>query len=114
MEVNPEHVAKNRAVKPRVGRRAVEYVLRHGSHSPEVLVRMLTEIQATDNVQDWRTLNAARQPFDTHWILCGGSVVRERVANPGTPTRRRKERETEREMAAVDHDMLLHHQNLEV
>lgn len=30
---------------------------------------MLTEIQATDNVQDWRTLNAARQPFDTRYPL---------------------------------------------
>ena len=42
-------------------------------------MRMLTEIQATDNVRDWRTLNA-------------GSVVRERVVNPGTPTGRRRER----------------------
>jgi len=31
---------------------------------------MLTEIQATDNVQDWRTLNAARQ-LDAVCAECG-------------------------------------------
>lgn len=33
-------------------------------------MRMLTEIQATDNVQDWRTLNAARQ-LDAVCAECG-------------------------------------------
>ena len=122
VELNiPEHVAKNRTLKQKVGRRAVEYVQRlhknMGHISSEVLVRMLTEVQATDNV-----LQAAREyvcptcyarqqlpqvppssalkttefnqriQVDTHWILCEQSAVREREVNPGTPAGRRRER----------------------
>ena len=117
----PEHVAKNRTLKQKVGRRAVEYVQRlhknMGHISSEVLVRMLTEVQATDNVlQAAReyvcpTCYARQQPpqvppssavkttefnqriqVDTHWILCEQSAVREREANPGTPAGKRRER----------------------
>ena len=117
----PEHVAKNRALKQKVGRRAVEYVQRlhknMGHISPEVLVRMLTEVQATDNVLEAAreytcpTCYARQKPaqvppssalkstefnqriqVDTHWILCEESLVREREANPGTPAGKRRER----------------------
>ena len=55
-----EMVKANRELKKKVGARAVDYVARlHknlGHPSPEVLVKMLTEVQATENV-----LQAARE-----------------------------------------------------
>ena len=55
-----EMVKANRGLKKKVGARAVDYVARlHknlGHPSPEVLVKMLTEVQATENV-----LQAARE-----------------------------------------------------
>lgn len=136
-EVNiPEHVTKNRALKNKVGRRAVEYVQRlhknMGHISSEVLVRMLQEIQATDNVLEAAreyicpTCYARQKPpqsppssalkstefnqriqVDTHWILCEESLVKERAVNPGTPAGKRREKGemTGRQcvMTVVDH-----------
>ena len=114
-------VKMNRQLKTEVGARAVDYVKRlHrnlGHCSPEVLVRMLKEVQAT---QDVLTAAAryvcemcyARKPpkqvppasgltctafndriqVDSHWIQCVESVVKTREPMPGTPAAKRKEK----------------------
>ena len=119
--VQPDPIQKNRQLRAKVGGRAVDYVQRlHknlGHPSNDVLKKMLTEIQATENVleaaQNYTCpICYARKPpaqtppshalrctefndriqVDSHWIQCEESIVRDREPAPGTPAAKRREK----------------------
>ena len=114
-------ISSNKALRKRVGGRAVDYVQRlHknlGHPSSNVLHRMLNEVQATQNVLDAAkgyicpTCYARKPPFqtppasalkctefndrvlvDSHWILCEESMVKQPEPAPGTPAHKKKEK----------------------
>ena len=120
-DVETDPVKSNRLLRSRVGGRAVDYVQRlHknlGHCGSEVLVRMLREVQATDDVltaakEYTCPLCYARKPpkqsppastlkctqfndrilVDSHWILNDDGIVAVREPAPGTPAAKKKEK----------------------
>eukprot|EP00438_Fugacium_kawagutii_P011914 Skav221382 [mRNA] locus=scaffold7016:18304:23637:- [translate_table: standard] len=128
-------IAINRDLRRQVGSRAVDYVQRlHknlGHVSSETLQKMLTEVQATEDVMlaakhyVCPTCYARKRPaqappssglkttefndriqVDSHWIRCTDSMIKEKPAAPGTPAARKRAREiTGRQcvLTIVDH-----------
>ena len=114
-------VALNKALRKKVGGRAVDYVQRlhknlgHPSHG--VLEKMLAEVQATSNVLEAArdyvcpACYARKPPFqnppasslkctefndrilvDSHWIQCEDSIIKRAEPAPGTPAHKRREK----------------------
>ena len=114
-------VGLNKALRKRVGGRAVDYVQRlhknlgHPSHG--VLEKMLAEVQATSNVLEAArsyvcpACYARKPPFqnppasslkctefndrilvDSHWIQCEDSIIKRAEPAPGTPAHKRREK----------------------
>lgn len=114
--VESDPIRSNKALRPKVGGRAVEYVQRLrknlGHCGANVLTRMLREVQATDDALrlprstcvpyampergqsklHQHTEFNDRLQVDSHWILNEDSTVKVHQPAPGTPAAERKER----------------------